>query len=120
MLQSLQSVSQAGYEIIMSTIRTYVRKRTTVQPGGQVVVSDPALHTGASVEVLILLPEEQQEPRQSIMDVLNSVPGHLLFQKAEDVNQYLREERASWQYTPPPHSWAMPRLSYPMMVVIKE
>ena len=82
----------------MGTTRTYVRKRTTVQPGGQIMVSDPTLHTGASVEVLILVSDEQEEPRQSVLDVLNSVPGHVLFKTAEEVEQYLREERASWDF----------------------
>jgi hypothetical protein len=80
----------------MGAMQTYVRKRTTVQPGGQIVVSDPSLNTGATVEVLILVSEEPVEPRQSVLDVLNSVPGHVLFKSAEEVERYLREERESW------------------------
>lgn len=80
----------------MTTTRTYVRKRTTVQAGGQVIVSDPTLHTGTSVEVLIFVLDEPEEPQQSLMDILNSVQGHLLFKSAEEVDQYLREERDSW------------------------
>ena len=77
-------------------VETIVRARTIVQPGGRVVVTDPALLTGKPVEVIILMSEIPEEPRLSIMDVLNSVPGHRLFQTAEEVDQYLREERASW------------------------
>lgn len=77
-------------------VETIVRARTIVQPGGQVIVTDPALLTGKPVEVIILLSEEPSEPRLSMLDVLNSVPGHLLFQNAAEVDQYLREERASW------------------------
>lgn len=80
----------------MGTAQTFVRKRTTVQPGGQVIVVDPTLHTGASVEVLILMSEEQEEPRKSVLDVLNGAPGHVLFNSAEEVQRYLREERESW------------------------
>ena len=77
-------------------VETIVRARTIVQPGGQVIVTDPALLTGRPVEVIILLSEELSELRLSMLDVLNSVPGHLLFQNAAEVDEYLREERASW------------------------
>lgn len=77
-------------------VETIVRARTIVQPGGQVIVTDPALLTGKPVEVIILLSEEPNEPMFSMLDVLNSVPGHLLFQNAAAVDEYLREERASW------------------------
>lgn len=77
-------------------VETIVRARTIVQPGGQVIITDPALLTGKPVEVIILLSEEPSEPRLSMLDVLNSVPGHLLFQNAAEVDEYLREERASW------------------------
>lgn len=77
-------------------VETIVRARTIVQPGGQVIITDPALLTGSPVEVIILLSEEVSEPRLSMLDVLNSVPGQLLFQNAAEVDAYLREERASW------------------------
>lgn len=77
-------------------VETIVRARTIVQPGGQVIVTDPALLTGKPVEVIILLSEEPSEPLFSMLDVLNSVPGHLLFHNAAQVDEYLREERASW------------------------
>ncbi len=77
-------------------VETIVRTKTIVQPGGQVIITDPALLTGSPVEVIILLSEEGSEPRLSMLDVLNSVPGQLLFQNAAEVDAYLREERASW------------------------
>lgn len=77
-------------------VETIVRTKTIVQPGGQVVVTDPALRTGKPVEVIVLLSEEPSDSQLSMLDVLNSVPGHLLFQNAAEIDQYLREERASW------------------------
>lgn len=79
-----------------AVVETIVRTKTIVQPGGQVIITDPALLTGSPVEVIILLSEEGSEPRLSMLDVLNSVPGQLLFQNAAEVDAYLREERASW------------------------
>ena len=77
-------------------VQTIVRSKTIVQPVGQVIITDPSLLTGQSVDVIILLSEEPNEPRLSMLDVLNSVPGHRLFQNAAEIDQYLREERASW------------------------
>lgn len=77
-------------------VETIVRAKTIVQPGGQVVITDPALRTGKPVEVIILLSDQPSEPQLSMLDVLDSVPGRLLFKNAAEIDQYLREERASW------------------------
>lgn len=37
-----------------------------------------------------------QQPKQSIIDLLNEAPGQQLFQTPEEADQYLREERSSW------------------------
>ena len=37
-----------------------------------------------------------QQPKQSIVDLLNEAPGQQLFQTPEEVDQYLQEERSSW------------------------
>jgi len=37
-----------------------------------------------------------QQPKQSIIDLLNESPGQQLFQTPEEVDQYLQEERSSW------------------------
>jgi len=34
--------------------------------------------------------------KQSIIDILNEAPGQQLFQTPEEVDQYLQQERASW------------------------
>lgn len=34
--------------------------------------------------------------RRSVADVLNDVPGQRLFQNAQEVDDYIAEERASW------------------------
>jgi hypothetical protein len=79
-------------------VQTIVRAKTIVQPGGQVIITDPVLQTGEAVEVLILLSDQSPEPQLSILDVLNSVPGHQLFKSAEEVDHYIREERESWDF----------------------
>lgn len=37
-----------------------------------------------------------QQPKQSIIDLLNEAPGQQIFQTPEEVDQYLQEERSSW------------------------
>jgi len=81
---------------VMSVVQTVIRVMTTVHPGGQVTITHPLLRPGETVEVLVLLPAEGDADYQSAVDILNALPGHQLFQTAEEVEQYLQEERASW------------------------
>lgn len=37
-----------------------------------------------------------QMPQRSALDLLESLPGNRVFKDAADVDDYLREERASW------------------------
>ena len=69
--------------------------KATVQPGGKVELTCPELDEGESVEVTVrtVLPPEK---RRSIMEILNSGPERRLFKTAEEVKEYLAEEKASW------------------------
>ena len=99
-----------------------MRQKTTVLPGGKIEIIDIDLPVGESVEVVVSLPSvpagepievevlnplegepievEVRNPsestRRSAVDILDEAPGHLLFKSAEEVDSYLREERASW------------------------
>ena len=50
------------------------------------------------MEVVLLTPSEErpQRQRESVLDIINRLPGHRLFKTAEEVDQYIREERDSW------------------------
>lgn len=74
-----------------------LRVKTTVLPGGKIEVTDPQLPSGEAVDVIVLFPEPPATARRSIADVLAEAPGHILFQTAQDVETYLREERDSWE-----------------------
>lgn len=82
----------------MSMVQTIVRAKTIVQPGGQVIVTDPSLHLGETVEVLILLPVKHDENYRPAIDIIRELEGHHLFQNADEVDRYLREERESWDF----------------------
>ena len=68
--------------------------RTTVQSGGKVEFASPEPEVGRTVEVVVL--HEYNQKGSSIMEILNSGPERRLFQTAEEVNAYLKLEKASW------------------------
>jgi hypothetical protein len=74
-----------------------LRITTTVLPGGKIELADPVLPAGEAVDVIVLFPQAPAPPRRSVVDVLAEAPGGLLFRTAEDVDNYLREERDSWE-----------------------
>ena len=78
-------------------MQTALRLTGTVQTGGRIEVSSPQLPSGRSVEVIVLFPQEAEVTRRSVADVLAEAPGHLAFQTAEEVEDYLREEHEAWE-----------------------
>ncbi len=68
---------------------------TTVQPGGRIEIADGGLPSGTAVDVFIL-PRALATARRSATEILAEAPGRRLFKTAEEVDRYLREERASW------------------------
>ncbi len=69
--------------------------KATVQPGGKVELTCPELEEGESVEVTVrtVLPPEK---RRSAYEIISNAPGQLLFKTAKEVDDYIREERDSW------------------------
>ena len=85
--------------------------RATVQPGGKIEIASPELTAGEDVDVTISPAKKPGESgKRSIVDILaappgqphsawdiiSQAPGHLVFKSAEEVDEYIREERASW------------------------
>ena len=68
--------------------------RATVQPGGKVEFVSPELEAGQTVDVVVL--HESGVKGRPVMEILNSGPERRLFQTAEEVREYLSEEKASW------------------------
>jgi hypothetical protein len=73
-----------------------LRITSKVQPGGKIEVVNTYLPVGATVDVIVLVPQPTDTSRRSVIDVLAEAPGHLAFQTAEEVDAYLREERNAW------------------------
>ena len=73
--------------------------RTTVLPGGRVEFASPELEAGQTVDVVVLREstvEGRSTKGRSIMEILNGGPDERLFRTAEEVREYLAEEKASW------------------------
>ncbi len=68
--------------------------RTTVQPGGKVEVASPELEAGQTVDVVVT--RSSSTERRSVIDILAEAPGNRLFKTGKEVDDYIKEERASW------------------------
>ena len=73
-----------------------VRVNTVVLPGGRIEIQVPKLAEGQQATVVITV-EEQEQVKQHVQDILANLPGHQLFQNAEEVDAYIREERDAWE-----------------------
>ena len=68
--------------------------RTNVLPGGKVEFASPELEAGESVDVVVT--RSSSTERRSVVDILAEAPGGLVFKTAKEVDDYIKEERASW------------------------
>ena len=71
-----------------------LRIRTTVLPGGKIEIADQELTEGESVDVVIS-PAPVPAAR-SAWEIISEGPGQRLFKTAKEVDDYIAEERASW------------------------
>ncbi len=75
---------------------TEIRVKTTVLPGGKIEISTPELIPGQHAMVVVTIEDNGQVGQHHVIDILAALPGHQLFQNAEEVDAYLHEERDSW------------------------
>ena len=79
-------------------MQTTLRLETTVLPGHRLEISDPALPEGARVEVIVVLPEQPEPRRMSMLEFLESLPpGPRAFPTWDEYERHLREEKDSWE-----------------------
>lgn len=69
--------------------------RTTVLPGGKIEIVDQELEAGENVDVVIS-PAPIRSAR-SAWQIISEGPGQRLFKTATEVDDYIAEERASWE-----------------------
>ena len=68
--------------------------KTTVQPGGKIELVSPDLEAGQAVDVVIS-PTLTSSAR-SAWQIISEGPGQRLFKTAKEVDDYIAQERASW------------------------
>lgn len=78
-----------------------IKAQTIVKPGGFIEVRSDELPEGASVEVIVLVEETQAEeasgkkyPKRNLVNLIGAAKGS--FSSAEEVDEYIRRERDSW------------------------
>ena len=79
------------------TKATAVRVETVVLPGGKIEISTPELIQGKRATVVVTMEDKVSVEQHHVIDLLTALPGHRLFQNAEEVDAYLREERDAWE-----------------------
>ena len=57
-------------------------------------IASPELETGQTVDVVVT--RSSSTKRRSVVDILAEAPGHRLFKTGKEVDDYIKEERASW------------------------
>ena len=72
-----------------------IHVRTTVLPGGKVEIVDKELSVGEEV-VVVISPAPTASVR-SAWQIISEGPGQRLFKTAKEVDDYLAEEKASWE-----------------------
>ncbi len=79
-------------------MQSAIRVTAKVLPNGKIEVQLPPETAGDEVEVFIVLPEKPVISTLSAIDIINqSSERQKLFNSPEEVDQYLRAERDSWE-----------------------
>lgn len=76
------------------TMEKVLQQQVTVLPGGKVELVCPELDAGQVVDVVVL--RDLDRSLRPITEIINDGPGQRLFKTAKEIDDYLAEERASW------------------------
>lgn len=74
---------------------TAVHVKTKVLPGGRIEIFESDLPVGEEVDVFVYKNPPRDQLR-SAMDVIREAPKRRGFKTAEEVDDFIREERDSW------------------------
>jgi hypothetical protein len=75
---------------------TIIEREAVVGPDGTIEIKTPELAPGQRVKVIVEA-EGVVPPRgRHVIDIVENLPGHRQFKTAEEVDEYIREERDSW------------------------
>ena len=71
--------------------------RTVVLSGGKIEISTPELIPGRRATVVVTIEDNETIEQTHVIDILKTLPGHRLYQSAEEVDANIREERNAWE-----------------------
>ena len=71
-----------------------IQVKTTVLPGGRIVIVDEDLPVGENVNVVVH--HSPGSSSRSALEIIQNAPGNVLFKTPKDVETYLKEERSTW------------------------
>jgi hypothetical protein len=77
--------------------QTALHITTQVLPGNKIEVQADGLPVGETVEVFVISSTKKPQASRSATDIFNQLPGRRLFQTPDQADQYLQQERASWE-----------------------
>jgi len=77
----------------MSTI---IEREAVVGPDGTIEIQAPELAPGQKVKVIVEVEGTPPTGGRHVIDIVENLPGHRQFRTAEEVDEYIREERDSW------------------------
>lgn len=70
---------------------TELRVKTIVLPGGKIEISTPELIPGQHATVVVMIEDDKEAIEHGhVIDILTKLPGHRLFQNAEEVDAYIQ------------------------------
>ena len=70
--------------------------KTKVLPGNRIEINAPEFAEGEQVDVFVVVSGGRTGKKSSVLDILASRPQERLFRTAQDVDDYLKRERESW------------------------
>jgi hypothetical protein len=77
-------------------MHTTLRMETTVLPGHRLEISNPELPDGATVEVIVVVPEQPKSRRISMLEFLETLPqdqAHVAIRPGRSMNATCRRKR---------------------------
>ena len=79
-----------------AAIQSAFRITTKVLPGNKVEVELPPGSEGQEVTVFVVLPDRLHPPKGNVLKLLEEAHRHQVGMTAEQVDEYLKKERESW------------------------
>ena len=80
-----------------SIMQSALRIKTKVLPGNKLEIELPPGSEGEEVDVFVVLPEKPKAQRRNVLEIIERDRPHRMGMTAEQIDQYLQEERDSWE-----------------------